>query len=76
MLSLFPANDYALIAVILGMPLLGAFVIIRLGFLSGPANAGTSIPGYFASFSFTTVPWTRLVFGAWSGAPGPRWREV
>ena len=26
MLSLFPANDYALIAVILGMPLLGAFV--------------------------------------------------
>src|SRR4051794_3313351 len=26
MFSLFPANDYALIAVILGMPLLGAFV--------------------------------------------------
>src|SRR6202453_965058 len=26
MLSLFPANDYALIAVILAMPLLGAFV--------------------------------------------------
>src|ERR1700744_3298688 len=26
MLSLLPANDYALIAVILGMPLLGAFV--------------------------------------------------
>ncbi len=26
MLSIFPANDYALIAVILGMPLLGAFV--------------------------------------------------
>ena len=26
MLSLFPSDDYALIAVILGMPLLGAFV--------------------------------------------------
>src|SRR5258708_31612206 len=26
MLSVFPANDYVLIAVILGMPLLGAFV--------------------------------------------------
>ena len=26
MLSLFPANDFALIAVILGLPLLGAFV--------------------------------------------------
>jgi NADH-quinone oxidoreductase subunit L len=26
MLSLFPANDYALMAVILGMPLLGAIV--------------------------------------------------
>src|SRR5271165_5849400 len=26
MLSVFPANDYLLIAVILGMPLLGAFV--------------------------------------------------
>src|SRR5271166_5212478 len=26
MLSVFPANDYALIAVILGLPLLGAFV--------------------------------------------------
>ena len=47
--------------------LLGAFVIIRLGFLSGPASAGTSIPGYFASFNFTAVPWSRLLFGAWSG---------
>ncbi len=47
--------------------LLGAFVVVRLGLLSGPAGAGTSIPGYFASFNFSSVPWTRVLFGAWSG---------
>ncbi len=47
--------------------LLGAFVVIRLGFLGGPPDAGTSVRGYFASFRFSAVPWTRIAFGAWAG---------
>jgi hypothetical protein len=52
---------------VIASALLGAFVIVRLGFLSGPASAGTSVPGYFASFNFSAVPFSRMIFGAWSG---------
>ncbi len=47
--------------------LLGAFVVVRLGLLGGPADSGTSVRGYFASFNFSAVPWSRMTFGAWAG---------
>ena len=51
----------------LAAALLGAFVVIRLGLLGGPADSGTSVRGYFASFNFSAVPWSRIAFGAWAG---------
>jgi tetratricopeptide (TPR) repeat protein len=47
--------------------LLGAFAVVRLGLLAGPANSGTSVAGYFASFNLSGVAWSRILFGAWSG---------
>ena len=47
--------------------LLGAFVVVRLGLLSGPAGSTTTIKGYFASFAAANIPWSRIAFGAWAG---------
>jgi hypothetical protein len=60
-----PARERRELAV--AAALLGAFVVVRLGLLGGSATAGTSVQGYFASFNFSAVPWTRIVFGAWAG---------
>jgi hypothetical protein len=47
--------------------LLGAFAVVRLGLLAGPASSGTSVAGYFASFNLSGVAWSRILLGAWSG---------
>jgi NADH-quinone oxidoreductase subunit L len=65
MLSLFPANDYALIAVILGMPLLGAFVNgiwgKRLGDEAVKLMALAAVGGSFVASLFAFGALSKLV---------------
>ncbi|MGH7440569.1 MAG: proton-conducting transporter membrane subunit, partial [Polyangiaceae bacterium] len=65
MLSLFPANDYALIAVILVMPLLGAFVNgvwgKRLGDAAVKLMALVAVGGSFVASVFAFMALSRVV---------------
>ncbi len=55
-------RDYAIAAA-----LLAAFVAVRLGWLGGPPGSTTTVKGYLATLDGQQVPWTRFLFGAWSG---------
>ena len=52
-----------------GVPaaLLAAFVVVRLGVLSGHSAAGATVGGYLGARDYLDAPFARIVLGIWEG---------
>ncbi len=47
--------------------LTAAFVLIRLGMLSGHSDPNATISGYLGNLHISATPWSRIAYGVWEG---------